>query len=131
MEVNIQKIAGTDKRLYELVAPLVMNPIIIRYNNNYPFKTSAKYFWFVASRAEAVCGFIPVKVIDEQVLIDNYYIYSDDELLLLNLLREILKEYGSTKKYMAVVHLRHKEVFIKAGFKQRVEWKKYVKMDKL
>ena len=35
--VQIIQLQGTDKRLYELVAPLVMNPEILKQNYNYPF----------------------------------------------------------------------------------------------
>ena len=35
--MKIMTLQGTDKLLYELVAPLVMNPAILRQNNNYPF----------------------------------------------------------------------------------------------
>lgn len=54
-------IAGTDKLLYELVAPLVMNPAILRQNNNYPFKTSRSHVWYIAFHETAVVGFMPVK----------------------------------------------------------------------
>ena len=46
--MRIEKIAGSEERLCHLVAPLVTNPGVIRQNNNYPFKTSARYIWFVA-----------------------------------------------------------------------------------
>ena len=39
--MDIEKLHGTDPRLYQLVAPLVMSIPVLRYNNNYPFKTSA------------------------------------------------------------------------------------------
>jgi hypothetical protein len=42
--MKIMTLQGTDKLLYELVAPLVMNPAILRQNNNYPFKTS-RFVW--------------------------------------------------------------------------------------
>ena len=35
--VQIIQLQGTDKRLYELVAPLVMNPEILKQNYNYRF----------------------------------------------------------------------------------------------
>ena len=46
--VQIIQLQGTDKRLYELVAPLVMNPEILKQNYNYPFRTSEDFVWFVA-----------------------------------------------------------------------------------
>ena len=36
--MEIQCLKGTEKRMYELIAPLIMNADIIRINNNYPFK---------------------------------------------------------------------------------------------
>ena len=41
--VQIIQLQGTDKRLYELVAPLVMNPEILKQNYNYPFRTSEDF----------------------------------------------------------------------------------------
>jgi uncharacterized membrane protein len=46
--MKIMTLQGTDKLLYELVAPLVMNPAILRQNNNYPFKTSRSHVWYIA-----------------------------------------------------------------------------------
>ena len=34
---------GTDKQLYKIVAPLVMDPEVLKMNNNYPFKTCLLY----------------------------------------------------------------------------------------
>ena len=34
------QVQGTEKRLYQLIAPLVMNPDVLSANNNYPFKTT-------------------------------------------------------------------------------------------
>lgn len=39
---------GTDKQLYKIVAPLVMDPEVLKMNNNYPFKTTDKFIWFIA-----------------------------------------------------------------------------------
>lgn len=32
------QVQGTEKRLYQLIAPLVMNPDVLSANNNYPLK---------------------------------------------------------------------------------------------
>ena len=42
------QVQGTEKRLYQLIAPLVMNPDVLSANNNYPFKTTEQYVWFIA-----------------------------------------------------------------------------------
>ena len=39
--MEIIRFDGIDKGLYELVAPVVMNPAVLRQNNNYPFKTTS------------------------------------------------------------------------------------------
>ena len=57
----VEKLPGTDARLYALVAPLVMSVPIIRQNNNYPFKTSRKHLWFIALERGEVKGFIDRK----------------------------------------------------------------------
>lgn len=46
--LKVIKMAGTSQELYKCVAPLVMNPDILKYNHNYPFKTSESFIWFVA-----------------------------------------------------------------------------------
>ncbi len=40
--MEIFKFHGTDKKLYELVAPLVMSPIVLRHNNYYRSKIMKK-----------------------------------------------------------------------------------------
>ena len=46
--MQIIQLKGKDKHLYRLLAPLVMDPEVIRANNNYPFKTGEEYVWFIA-----------------------------------------------------------------------------------
>lgn len=60
--VNVVKMAGTSPDLYHCVAPLVMNPEILKYNHNYPFKTSDSFNWFVAFQQKKVVGFFPVEI---------------------------------------------------------------------
>ena len=50
----VVKMAGTSPELYSCIAPLVMNPEVIKYNHNYPFKTSESFVWFVASSEERI-----------------------------------------------------------------------------
>lgn len=45
---QIIKLDGTDKKIYQIVGPLAMDPKVLRFNNNYPFKTGAQYKWFIA-----------------------------------------------------------------------------------
>ena len=40
---------------------MVMDPEVIRANNNYPFKTGEEYVWFIAIEDKEVVGFVPVE----------------------------------------------------------------------
>ena len=41
---QIVELKGTEKRLYQLVAPLVMNPVVLKQNYNYPFSHFRKLY---------------------------------------------------------------------------------------
>ena len=109
--MKIMTLQGTDKLLYELVAPLVMNPAILRQNNNYPFKTSRSHVWYIAFHETAVVGFMPVKKGHIYYSIDNYFVSGDDPSVLSELLEEVIKDFSSQASLMAVVHKRHVKVF--------------------
>lgn len=38
-----------------------MNPDVLSANNNYPFKTTEHYVWFIAVDKKSVVGFMPVE----------------------------------------------------------------------
>lgn len=127
--MDIIKLPGTNKRLYELVCSLVMNPAVLRQNNNYPFKTSAKYVWYVATEEGQTIGFMPVKATEtNNYLIDNYYVNGDNFTLLKSLLEEVIKDHKDEANIWATVHKRHVELFVQNGFRIHVEWKNYDKM---
>lgn len=126
--MNIEILEGTSPRLYELVAPLVMNAAVLRLNNNYPFKTSRHHRWYVAVENEDVNGFIPVKEKERESCIDNYYIKGDDSSLIDALLDKVVAELVSGTVLTAVVHKRHVEDFARNGFRTQREWKNYDKM---
>ncbi len=128
--MEIINLGGNDKKLYELVAPLVMKPAVIRQNNNYPFKTSGKYVWYLAMDNSDVVGFIPLKPInDNGYCIDNYYIKGDDEDMLNALLKSIIDDLSASFILTAVVNKRHVVVFQKNGFLTFLELKNYNKME--
>ena len=68
--MDIISLKGTEDKLYELVARLVMSPAVLRQNNNYPFKTTPQYTWHIALDGNTVVGFIPVKSTDTGPYID-------------------------------------------------------------
>ena len=129
--MNVLKFQGTDKQLYELVAPLVMSPAILRQNNNYPFKTSRSYMWYIAIKDDTVVGFFPVKRNIHGLYIDNYYVCGDDLSILDILLQKVIMDLDVETTVWAIVHKRHAMEFAKHRFIVCTEWKKYTKMQYL
>ena len=127
--MSIEVLSGIAPRLYELVAPLVMSCSVLRQNNNYPFKTSARYIWFVAIEDERVLGFIPVEMKDNCYVINNYYVSGDDPALLAALLGEAVCHFPGKCPLQSVTHTRHLSVFEENGFVVIRTWKLYVKME--
>ena len=127
----VVKMAGTSPELYSCIAPLVMNPEIIKYNHNYPFKTSASFVWFVASSEEQVVGFFPVEVRKKSAVINNYYVSNNDEDVFLSLLEAVINEFmGAEKVLEAVVQKPHESFFLAQGFEIERTWSLYLKMKK-
>ena len=126
--MNIIRLNGEDKKLYELVAPLIMNPAIIKQNNNYPYKTEKDYIWYIATDAGKVEGFMPLKPTLTGYYIDNYYINDNNQGTITLLIDRILKELGSNK-ITALVKKPHVKEFKKFGFTSWLELKNYTKMD--
>jgi hypothetical protein len=126
--MNILKLQGLDGRLFDLVAPLVMNPAVLQQNNNYPFKTTRNHVWYIAMDEQRVLGFMPVKMTLTNNCIDNYYISGDNSSVIEVLLDRIIHDFSSDGSLVAVVHERHVEDFSMKNFIPCVEWKKYVKM---
>ena len=128
--VQIIQLQGTDKRLYELVAPLVMNPEILKQNYNYPFRTSEDFVWFVAVDKKKVIGFIPVEEKKKEHVINNYYIESNNEDTLKLLLEKVISETNTSKELTSVTFMEHSSLFKDLGFSEEKIWTRYVKMKK-
>ena len=114
--MNILKLQGLDGRLFDLVAPLVMNPAVLRQNNNYPFKTTRNHVWYIAMDEQRVLGFMPVKMTLTNNCIDNYYISGDNSSVIEVLLDRIIHDFSSDGSLVAVVHERHVEDFSMKNF---------------
>ena len=71
--IQILKLQGTDKQLYQLVGPLVMDPNILQYNNGYPFKTGEQFVWYIAIEKHKVAGFLTLNFRKNDHIINNYY----------------------------------------------------------
>lgn len=128
--IQIIQVQGTEERLYQLVAPLVMDPAVLRANNNYPFKTSERYVWFIAIKDEVVVGFIPVEQRASVSIINNYYVAGDNSEVLETLLAAAMEAVDKERMLSAVVLEQHLLVFQKCGFAIEKAWKRYIKMQK-
>lgn len=128
--MKIVQLPGTDRLLYELVAPLVMNPAVLKQNYNYPFRTSEDFIWFIALEDNAVVGFMPVEKKKGELVINNYYIKGNDEGILKQLLEEAINRSGEEANLAAVVFIEHSPLFKEFGFTDEKIWTRYVKMRK-
>ena len=132
--MNILKLQGLDGRLFDLVAPLVMNPAVLRQNNNYPFKTSEEYVWFIALREREVVGLIPVEQKNrKKAVINNYYVKAEgaerEEILSLLLPAVTAKFEPESWLLNSITLIQDKEIFEKFEFTSLdKKWTRYVKM---
>ena len=127
---QIIELQGTEKRLYQLVAPLVMNPEVLKQNYNYPFRTSESFVWFVAVDGKEVVGFIPLEHKKSEAIINNYYIKENNAEVLKALLEKIIAKMDEDKQLSSVTFVEHQDIFKELGFSVEKEWKRYVKMNK-
>ena len=82
--MKVIQLKGLDTDLYPLIGPLVMNPKVLKANNNYPFKTTANHQWYIAvNDQEEVMGFLPVENKKSTSVINNYYLKEDDGAILM------------------------------------------------
>lgn len=124
--MKVISLHGTDDRLYELVARLVMSPDILRQNNNYPFKTTPQHTWYLCIENETVIGFMPVKSTSGGLYLDNYYICEDNRKILDSLISYII---STTDKPITVLsHKRHTDAFQYHGFIKCTIFAQYNKM---
>ena len=92
---------------------MVMDPEVIRANNNYPFKTGEEYVWFIA--------------------IEDYYVKAEGtvrEEILSHLLPAIVAEFRPESWLLnSVTLVQDKETFEKFEFvSMDKKWTRYVKM---
>lgn len=116
--------------MYQLVAPLVMNPEVLKQNYNYPFRTSESFVWFVAVDGKEVVGFIPLEYKKREAVINNYYIRNNNAEVLKALLEKIIAKMDEDKQLSSVTFVEHQDIFKELGFSVEKEWKRYVKMNK-
>lgn len=126
--IQILRLHGTDKKLYSLVAPLVMNPDVLKQNYNFPFRTSEKFVWFVAVKNRKVVGFVPVECRMYEGIINNYYVQDKSADVLKQLLEAVIENMNAEKELTAVSFMDDKDVFAQLDFLEIKSWTRYVKM---
>lgn len=128
--IQIIQLQGTDKRLYQLVAPLVMSPEVLKQNYNYPFRTSEDYVWFIALDNRHVVGFIPVERKKSEYVINNYYVKEKNVDTLKLLLEKVIDTLDKGVNLTAISFVEDKDVFKEQKFSVEKVWTRYVKMKK-
>jgi hypothetical protein len=126
--MEIIKLDGEDQRLYYLIAHLVMNEKVLKYNLNYPYRTSDNYCWFIAVEGGNTLGFIPAELKEGKAIINNYYIADDDSKVFSLLLKEVVRILLADFEIETVTQIRHIPDFERNGFSIVLRWKRYVKM---
>jgi hypothetical protein len=126
--MEIIKLEGEDQRLYYLVAHLIMNEEVLKYNLNYPYKTSDNYCWFIAVEGGQTLGFVPAELREGKAIINNYYVADDDSKIFSILLKEVVRALQPDFGIESVTQIRHIPDFERNGFSIVLRWKRYVKM---
>ncbi len=128
--MEIKRLQGTEEELYRLVAPLVMNPVVLKQNYNFPFRTSERFEWFVGVNDEGqVSGFVPVERKRAENVINNYYVKGKDAEVLEALLKPVVAAYAGD--WLAVVAFAEDaDLFRSLGFVTEKQWTRYVRMRK-
>lgn len=122
--MEILQLDGLAPQLFRLIGPLAMNPKVLKANNNYPFKTTEHFQWYIAAEENNVIGFVPVEQKGSSFVINNYYIHNDNKEVMAKLLEAI-----KTKNNLyAIVQTKHEAIFSSCGFQTEHRWTNYIKM---
>ncbi|MDR1882958.1 MAG: hypothetical protein LBR26_09310 [Prevotella sp.] len=123
--MKIVKIQGSDRRLYSLIGPLVMDPEVIGMNDGYPFKNTSDHVWYIAIKGKnKVAGFI--SVVNNKLC--NDFTWQDYELL-----EDLIQNVLSDMKDGIVSFIAEQgdiPLLEKLGFAEEKRYVKYVKMIK-
>ncbi|GAB6119903.1 phospholipase D-like domain-containing protein [Dysgonomonas termitidis] len=126
-EIRIEKVWGTDNRLYELIAPFVMNPEVIRLNGGYPFKNTEDHLWYISVKGKnMVTGFI--SIVNDHLC--NDFTWQDKDLLRILIERALMDvEKGTPVTFVA--DNSDRPLLEEMGFSVEKQWTKYFKMVKI
>ena len=126
-EMRIEKVWGTDSRLYELIAPFVMNPEVIRLNGGYPFKNTEDHLWYISVKGKnLVTGFI--SIVNGRLC--NDFTWQDKDLLRILIERAFMDmEKGTLVTFVA--DNSDRPLLEEMGFFIQKGWTKYFIMAKI
>ena len=110
--MEIVQLDGLEPQLFNLIGPLVMNPKVLKANNNYPFKTTERFQWYIAIENNDVTGFVPVEQKSGSYDINNYYIHNDNQ----EVQTELIGAIKPKKNLYAIVQTKHEATFSGCGF---------------
>jgi hypothetical protein len=126
-EIRIEKVWGTDNRLYELIAPFVMNPEVIRLNGGYPFKNTEDHLWYISVKGKnMVTGFI--SIVNDHLC--NDFTWEDKDLLRI-LIERVFMDIEKGTLVTFVADNSDRPLLEEMGFSLQKEWTKYFKMAKI
>ncbi|GAB6122968.1 hypothetical protein [Dysgonomonas termitidis] len=113
--------------LYELIAPFVMNPEVIRLNGGYPFKNTEDHLWYISVKGKnMVTGFI--SIVNDRLC--NDFTWQDKDLLRILIERALMDvEKGTPVTFVA--DNSDRPILEEMGFSVDKEWTKYFKMAKI
>ena len=126
-DTRIEKIWGTDHRLYELIAPFVMNPEVIRLNGGYPFKNTEDHLWYISIKGKnMVTGFI--SIVNNRLC--NDFTWQDKDVLK-QLLERVFNDIEKGTLITFVADNTDMGLLEEMGFSMEKEGTKYFKMAKV
>ena len=110
--IQIKRLHGTEEELYRLVAPLVMDPVVLKQNYNFLFRTS-----------------VPLECKRTECVINNYYVKGKDATVLEVLLTSVVDAFKD-RVLAAVAFKEDVDMFRRQGFLEEKAWTRYVRMKK-
>ena len=126
--IQIVQLHGTDKKLYELVAPLVMSPEVLKQNYNYPFQMYSDVVMELGKSffEERIDAMKERKGVKQDIELD-----AEDLKELVKEFKQIyLEKQGEESSLTAVSFVEDRDVFSELGFLEDKVWTRYVKMKK-
>ncbi len=125
-KISIIKVQGSDKKIYNQIGPLVMNPLVLALNDGYPFKNTDDHLWYIAlNKNEEVAGFL--SVVKNTICNDCTL---NDRKLLAMLIKEALSDMPEGTIVRFVAHIDELPLMEQLGFEYSKPGVKYFRMSR-